>query len=67
MTFKQGDEVMVSFSDEWCRGVVMSAERGYVMAHIERPANLGSISDRAPDKPIVMVHADRVKPRKEDA
>lgn len=52
----------VWFSDEWCPGIVMNCVRGFVMAHIERPTNLGSIADRAPEKPIVCVHKDKVRP-----
>ena len=60
--FVPNQEVLVYFSEEWCRGTVMSCHRGYVMAHIERPSNLGSLSDRAPERPVVCVHADRVRP-----
>lgn len=61
--FKPNQDVVVFFADQWNRGKVMKNDgHGYVLCQIERPAHLGSIADRCPDKPIVCVRADKVKP-----
>lgn len=64
MSFKAGDDVLVTFDGEDCRGEVVEIHHGWILARvlIDPAADFGEATARLAPVSLVMVRESEVRP-----